>query len=147
MNQGELLGLMPEAFKSVVNNDIRGECDSETEQALRSQDVCRRWYNMLVSTKRSIETQLATFRIERVQKANSPDYEPWLQDKLKWRAGALRFKSSVEEKIAEAKEHLRAETNQAEKYRHAILDHQTACVATDGDPDHDVDRALWSVVS
>ena len=106
MNANELLDLRDEAFKSIVNSDIRNELDTETADALRSPEVSRRWYNMLVATKRSIETQLAIFKIERVQKFSLPGFDIWLEEKLKWKTGALRFKASVEEQIAEAKEYL-----------------------------------------
>jgi hypothetical protein len=106
MNAEDLLALYPEAFKSVVNSDIRGELDEETADALRSPKVALHWYNMLVTTKRSIETQLAIFKIEKVQKFGRPGYDTWVEDKLKWKTGALRFKASVEEQIAEAKQYL-----------------------------------------
>ena len=82
---------------------------------LRSDAVVRRWYDTLVATKLSIETQFATYKIERAEKyyqlvkgiITNDDYMRWVEEKNKWRAGALRFKASVEAKIAESKKYLR----------------------------------------
>ena len=150
MTPDDLLRLHSEAFKSIVNNDIRGESDDETARSLRSPLVMERWYNSLVATKRSIETQFATFKIERLQKQASSEkandariYDDFMEEKNKWRVGALRFKSSVEEKIAEAKTFIRQERTDVLAVRQAILDHKTRCI---NDPDHaeDWDEELWN---
>ena len=150
MTPDELMKLNSEAFKSIVNNDIRGACDDETSRALRHEDVAMRWYNMLVSTKRSIESQLATFKIERMQKnaaylkgeINQEDITAWLDEKDKWRMGALRFKVSVEEAIANSKPYVFPQN--PNKYHEAIQKHREAVLA-DADVDN-ADETLWSVL-
>lgn len=92
-----------EAFKSIVNSDIRNQLDTETYQALRHPEMVRRWFNCLVSIKRNIEIQLAAFKVEKLQKANDDDFTDWLYRKHDWKIGVLRFQLSVEERIAEAK--------------------------------------------
>jgi len=145
MKPNELLELYSEAFKSIVDSDIRGTCDQETVDSLRHPDVVRKWHTCLVGIKRSIETQLATFKIEKVQKASNPDYESWCADRNKWKLGALRFKASVEEKIAESKGFLRSEVTEADQLRAAIIDHKINCLENPDDIDQWDDK-LWNQV-
>lgn len=145
MKADELLGLHYEAFKSVVNSDIRSEVDQETADALRSPEVVRRWYNSLVETKRSIETQFATFKIEKVQmfqKSEPEAFVTWMETKNKWRVGALRFQASVEMKITEAKTCLHETISSNNALKKAILDHQARCLA-DPDRAEQWDEELW----
>ncbi len=149
MTPEELLNLYSEAFKSVVNSDIREELDDETSDSLRDAKVVRKWFDTLVATKRSIETQLATFKIEKAQKytdfLNHKDasYPSWLENKNKWKLGALRFKASVEEKIAEARLLLRKEVTEADLLRLAIVQHQER-VLSDPDFSERYDEELWA---
>lgn len=147
MTPEDLLGLYSEAFKSIVNSDIRGEVDEETANALRSPLVVRRWYTSLVATKKSIETQFATFKIEKAQKfAKDPDgYAAWIANKASWRAGALRFEASVEDKIAEAKQYLRREYHDVDIYRQAIALHRGKCLENP-DQAEDWDEELWATI-
>lgn len=148
MTPEDLLALYPEAFKSIVNSDIREELDDETADSLRSPQVTRKWFDSLVATKRSIETQLATFKIEKAQKyadlinKNDISYYQWLENKNKWRLGALRFKASVEEKIAESRFLIHNSNIETEKLRSAIVHHQE-CVLANPDYSEQYDEELW----
>jgi hypothetical protein len=165
----ELLGLPNEAFDELVNEDIRGTSSTDVWEALRHKEVARRWYNALVSMKRESERQLANYKNDRVVKQvqclqnpnrdkGKQEYQEWVASKAKWRNGVLRFKTGVEEKIAEAKTYLRLYTasqmtNQERAeltqllntYRSAIKEHK-AEVLVDSDPS-DADEKLWSMVS
>ncbi len=148
MTPAELLSLYSEPFKSIVNSDIRGEVDQETAESLRSPEVSRRWHTTLVATKRSIETQFATYKIEKAQKLAKAEkgFEEWLASKQAWQTGALRFQVSVEDKIAEAKTYLRRETTEVDLLKQAIADHKVRCIS---DPENaeDWDEELWQSIN
>lgn len=149
MTPDDLLNLYSEAFKSIVNSDIREELDVETADSLRNPLVVRKWFDTLVGIKRSIETQLATFKIEKAQRysdflsGKDQGYHSWLENKNKWRLGTLRFKASVEEKIAEARLQLRKEVTEADLLRLAIVQHQERVLANP-DFSEQYDEELWA---
>lgn len=166
----DLVSLSDEAFNEIVNADVRGTADEHTSHALRDPMVVGRWYDTLVSLKRSVEAQLTANRGEQAGKQAEflrlgPSGKPmWLQSQAaadKWRQGAIRFKNGVEDRMAEAKR-LRStierdsyiriliqERDQAVKeamrLRTAILEHKTA-VELDRDEPEDIDDRLWAAV-
>jgi hypothetical protein len=87
-------------------------------EALRTPEVADRWYQQLVTMKKSAEAQLAAksaddkekrITLTLVAKEFPEKKEEMLRRAdearagyLKWRAGVLRFRSGVEERLAEA---------------------------------------------
>lgn len=116
----ELLALTNDAFRDLVDLDIRGRSDEATFTALRSALVVDRWYMTLVGMKKSVEGTLAAKQNDRrielkalrrklantgtAQAAEKVQAEiDGVEDRyLRWRGGALRFKTGVEQSLAEA---------------------------------------------
>lgn len=165
----ELIDLPTEAFNKLVNEDVRGDSSTDLWEALRHSAVIHRWYDTLVSMKRESERQLANYKNDRtihhfkcMQNPNRDkgkhEYQEWIASKAKWRNGVLRFKTGVEEKIAEAKTYLRlyAVGNMTENERTELVErinklesgikkHETEIKTEDNPSDADVE--LWDLVS
>lgn len=165
----DLTVLSDEAFNDIVNADVRGTVDKETSSALRDPAVLSRWYDTLLSLKRSVEAQLTANRGEQSTKQaeflhlGAAGRPLWLQfrgQSEKWRQGAIRFKNGVEDRLAEAKR-LRSTTDRdsyvsiliherdaamAEMYRlrTAILEHKNAVEREEDD--EEVDDRLWASI-
>ncbi len=108
----DLSALSDEAFNQIVNQDVRGTLTSATSQLLRDPRVVERWYVHLVSLKRSVESQLCANRAELLQKQldyvglGAKGNPLWIEAQAtaaKWRAGAVRFKNGVEDRLDEAR--------------------------------------------
>lgn len=164
-----LLDLSDEAFNAMVNQDVRGTLNPDTSALLRDPAIADRWYETLISLKRSVEAQLSANRAEQVQK--QAEYVAlgeggkvlWMQARAgaeKWRAGAVRFKNGVEDRLAEARKHrnearanmhisvLIGERDQAfkevKRLRAAILTHREhECGASCDDDRCIADDNLW----
>lgn len=99
-----------EAFRSVVNDEIRGLSDPQVSQLLRGPLIVERWYHALQIMQRSVEGQLAAKKAEAKSKKAELLRQPngkvqWQQYNRSaniWRAGALRFKSGLEMALFEA---------------------------------------------
>lgn len=100
------------AFRDVVLRDVRGQATADERAWLGSQALAARWLDVLVATKQDVEAQMAereaeldVFRQEcyaRGQSGKVPFHEAAAKHKH-WRAGAIRFKINVEQRIREAK--------------------------------------------
>lgn len=105
----QLTDLADDAFISIVNQDVRGSLNPEISQLLRDPAIADRWYDALLGLKRSVESQLSASKAEKSQKIaefNILGNDGWLQARVqtdKWRAGAVRFKNGVEDRLSEAK--------------------------------------------
>lgn len=109
-----------EEFADLVDQEVRGRASGALSQGLRAPEVADRWYQQLVTMKKSAESQLAAKAAEDKQQritlllaaedTASPEQARDLRRRadearaqfLKWRAGVLRFRSGVEERVAEA---------------------------------------------
>ncbi len=166
-----LLDLSDDAFNSMVNQDVRGTLNSELSQLLRDPAIADRWYETLVSLKRSVEAQLSANRAEQVQKQSEflgrgPQAKMlWLQTKAtteKWRAGAVRFKNGVEDRMAEARRnrdklrlglHVSVVINERDvafrevkRLRSMILSHRDHECDENCEPNCAADDSLWNLL-
>lgn len=166
----DLTSLSNDSFDSIVNQDVRGSLDSSTSKLLRQPENLNRWYDTLLSIKRTVEAQLAASRAELIQKQveflpqGSSGKMLFLQERVtteRWRKGTIRFKNGVEDKLAEAKR-LRAEHHkhtyvdvlvrdrdramrEALRLRTAIVSHRQT---VDGDEEQagNADEELWKAI-
>lgn len=110
-----LLMLELEEFYDVVDRDIRNNGNGDDplprfyREALRTEEVCERWYQGLVRMKKSTEMTIAAkglddraARAKLESQGNRKKAGEEHVRHLKWRAGALRFLTGVEERLAEA---------------------------------------------
>jgi hypothetical protein len=138
--------LSDEDFEDLVNQDVRGQLDREISLQLREPENVYRWYNSLNSLKKSVEAQFVVKKAElSEQRLENPTEDEWLRtvaEHERWKAGAVRFKTGVEKRIAEAKQlriaiskdevmgrissDLHEARGKAELYRQAILAHRSA---------------------
>jgi hypothetical protein len=119
-----LLSLPNDAFRTLVDADLRGKGDQSLAKLLRSEEVCERWYSTINGMAKSVEGQLAAKRADLeattlslesdIQVAEARGDESLAaqlrlalmeaqQKDAKWRAGILRFKTGLEEVHAEAR--------------------------------------------
>jgi hypothetical protein len=134
-------------FEYIVNQDVRGQLDSALSSQLRLPQNVYRWYNMLNSLKKNVEAQFIANRAELIEfratrAADSTEVMLRKAEFERWKANASRFKTGVENKMAEAKllkntlssqdmvgklaQDLRSAKTEIEKYRTAIYNHQSA---------------------
>lgn len=133
----ELVNCPTFQFKLYVDEDVRKsneqvESGDVVAAALRSPVAIDRWIVMLTKMKRDSETQLA-------------NYDPKMDtrppaDAVKWRAGVLRFRNGVEDRLAEAK--LLKRAAHLDRLRGAIIDHR-ATVLNDPGQSEVANKALW----
>lgn len=160
---------MPELdFRSIIDDDTRDKVSAELAAGLRSPQVVGRWYEALMAMQMSVEGQLAAKTAEskgRVAHLKAQGKDATLvqfeQAKFeRWKAGAIRFKSGLEQKLLEAKRILRdandplisdrtAEERNRALARVALLEdairrHRDAFPRED-DPS-DADEELWGYV-
>lgn len=122
-----LLAMDDEPFRSLVNDEIRGNAAPEVTKLLRSPELVERWYNALQIMQKSVEGQLAAKKAEAKSKKTELSRLPngrqkWLQYNKSaniWRAGALRFKSGLEMALFEA-DRLRYSINGVDRTKRAI---------------------------
>lgn len=132
-------------FLKIVNDDIRGNADPKYHTALRKPESARMWLDALLELKRSCETQLAedkALRSEaRLKTWSKEDWSKFVAERDRWRAGTIRFKNGIENKIAEAS------TLQTQNLAQAIAAHHKAILAAAPDDDTSVaDEKLWAEV-
>ena len=165
-----LRDLDAEQFDAIVNADVRGTLDADTQKKLREPENAERWYSTLVHLKRNVEAQFASNAADRVAKQaecltrgekGRVEYLHFLAGQERWRAGALRFLHGLEDKISEARIHrsaLHSEQHASTALlqrdmlmrelidlRSGIIQHRKSVLADD-DEEGDPDDALWSLV-
>lgn len=158
----DLMALPDDVFRSYVDEAVRGHPDDEGTQALRSRlrepEVVERTHLCLVSMKKSVEGQLAARRADFVKergtlRSNPPGQRAADERYHTWRAGALRFKSGVEDFMLTVRGSREKPTGESyylayQTLRLAIEKHKDAvefALANDRDTD-DADALLWSVL-
>lgn len=101
-----------EEFIDVINADIRGTLDTDDAAWLRAPDNVEHWYQALCSMKTDVESQLTQKRAEVMSKqseclakgdAGRQEWFDFKAESERWRAGAVRFKTGLEVKLAEAR--------------------------------------------
>lgn len=100
-------------FRKIAEEDIRsadkGDMDPMVFEALRTSPVIQRYYSVLGQMQKSVEGQLAAGKADmrsRTAKMKSrgttnSEYQEALAKHENWRAGALRFKTGAEQRMAE----------------------------------------------
>lgn len=173
-----LLGMSREEFADLVDRDVRGKAPLELSQGLRATEVAERWYQQLVTMKKSAEAQLAAKssedRHQRITLLAAAEGAPEDQAKdmrrragqaraefLRWRAGVLRFRAGVEERLSEASWRRRVagsyrpvalldERDQLLRWVQALTDairaHKASMADLDPDDIDEADETLWSVL-
>ena len=167
-----LLSMSYKDFKDVVDRDIRSNLDELTKKAespkdrerlaslrahhdaLRAEAVCERWFQCLLRMKKSCEMTLAAKMTEdkavrhEAMFLGTPDVaQQHHAAYLRWRAGALRFLTGVEETLTDANYHRNRHMTQASTLLAAIRRHRDESRAAFDDQDIDpIDEALWSVL-
>lgn len=110
-----LMATPDDQFRSICENDVRVATGKEDPgdpvlaKALRTPPVIQRYYRLLSVLQRSAEGQLAARRAShaarmaklRAHGTKGEKYQEALAEHETWRAGALRFKTGVEERMAE----------------------------------------------
>lgn len=147
--------LSDDDFEGLVNQDVRGQLDSATSALLREPENVFRWYNSLNSLKKSVEAQFVVKKAElaefRLVNATEDEWRQAVAEHERWKAGAVRFKTGVEKRIAEAKQlriavsrdevmgrissDLHEARGKLELYRQAIVAHKNAEDADQADED------------
>lgn len=176
----ELLTMGTSEFYEIVDRDIRskstnhhrrdgdGPLPDEVSQALRTREVTERWFQALVRMKKSTEMTIAGKATDdkvnrgalKARQQHSKADEERLRY-LRWRAGALRFLTGVEETLTEANYYRRVhfansypDTMAAERdrlseavrtLRQAIKTHRDAFPHDESEPS-DQDNELWAVL-
>lgn len=137
-DQEDLIKMDDEAFRDFVEHDARKPAGYKREMLL-SPDVIDRYFATLTSIKTKVELTIAAKRSdlrclpESQQAAAIVEFEHW-------RAGALRFKTSIDELIISTRLH-RNETRSHSRFEHAIRVHRQHL---DPDDASDADRELWA---
>lgn len=105
-----LRSLSQDDFRRVVDDDIRGRSSGDVREALRSSGLVDRWVETLESALVSVEGQLAAndadWGAKEAEFESSGDHVALLAEKAKndrWRAGALRFRTGVQQTLIEAR--------------------------------------------
>lgn len=123
-----------EAFRNFTEQDARHRAGHDRE-LLMSADVIDRYFATLTSIKMKVELTIAA---KRADLRSRPDAEPKeLEEFEHWRAGALRFKTSIDELIIAAR--LARKTKLHSRFEHAIRHHMEEI-----DPD-DASGADWDL--
>lgn len=165
-----LLDLSDDAFRRIVDEDIRGRSTPEIATDLRDKPVIMRWYRTLVTIRESVDLQLANAENELARARMSAETEGeriQLQlDHDSWRSKVNRFSSGLEARLFEARDRIQqygdpsvlavdaviAERNQL-KARVEILEQaiRTHRDSVESDPDglepDESDLALWALVT
>lgn len=139
-NASMLLNLSNDAFKRIVDNDLRNNVSDDEARALRSAEVVSRWIATLEGMRKSVEGQLAARRSEqdilRIDTERAIQDNPQLELEIKrkynearkqyekTRASSLRFKVGVEQQLINAhyiRDSLNPEASFIRKERDALL--------------------------
>lgn len=151
----EFRDLVSEALK-VNNVDYAGHLTPDDVELLRHPSVVDRTHLTLVAMKKNVEGQLAAKREDYIRQkgnhVNAKELREIEDGYHRWRAGALRFKSGVEEFMLSTRSK-RERTDDGyylayESLRQAVLNHKatvSALLEQDKDTD-EADARLWSLV-
>lgn len=158
MTLDELVNQEEEAFRSIVDDEVRGHLDPETAALLRDPKVVDRWFLALIVMKKSVESQMAAKRDDLARFAGSHQEETERLAFRKWRAGALRFRNGVEDRILEIRaiRWRNGATISTDPYDAIVLNADLASairthrkkMLEDYEPDEvsDADRQLWRLL-
>lgn len=168
MSQVDLLALSDEEFRSVVDGAVRNrDPEDDDARAIRSDllrpEIVDKTYFALIASKKSVEGQLAAKRADYVKsraRTRHPDALRRIEETYRgWRAGALRFKSGVEEFLVEVRaardrngedNYLRKERNDSlvafEQLRRAVIEHRDHVCGPECDNTCIADENLWRLV-
>jgi hypothetical protein len=105
-----LVTMTNEDFRRVVDADIRNQAAPRDYDCLRNHPTATdRWYSTLVGMKKSVENQFSAKESEtkavRADLESRGDHDGSRQvliEHLKWKSGVTKFKTGLEEKLAEA---------------------------------------------
>lgn len=157
-----LLDMPEDQFRAIVDREVRGTA-RDVGPVLRDPRISWRWYFALVQMKKSVESQLGAKRADLAKvRPTIPqyEYEQKLTEFHQWRAGALRFKSGVEERLLEIRsqnsrfrpngEIIEDQRNWALTANFALVqgirEHQKVMLKDSPDEVSDADLALWELV-
>ena len=144
MKARDLLDLPEEDFRGIVDDEVRGTLDRNTGVVLRDPQLLDRWHLTLISMKKSVESQLGSIRSDlvKVRPELAPEeYERRLAEFHRWRAGAVRFKSGVEERLLEIRARRQTLTTAISLHKNTVLEEFAE------DEISDADRDLWKVLT
>lgn len=175
----KLLDLTEPDFRALVDREVRGvsgttdmtpaeiaQLRKELEELaplLRDPQIIERWHLALIQMKKSVESQLSSRRSDQVKYIHTlsrQQYERKLADYHKWRAGAVRFKSGVEDRLLEirsARHHSFPDAQVIEEQRNwaltmnhqlvtGILEHKNTVLKEYADDVSEADVQLWGLV-
>lgn len=138
-----LVAMDDKGFEEVVNLETRGKAPKEFSEALRDPEICRRWYDILLTIKLSIDGQLAALEAERnalqaEAQAGAVTVLGDIADLEHKRAGMLRFKSGVEMTMVKARAAVRQAHREDEGQRLRLLrDEMTDAIRRHAETCHD----------
>lgn len=152
----DLMAIPEEEFRAVVDAAVRGHLDVATIEKLKSPEVVERSYLTLISMKKNVEGQLAAKRADYVKsRSQLRNKMGELQDAEEryqtWRAGALRFKSGVEEFMVSIRSRRERPGVERDYYipfqtlKHAILQHRDHICDADCETECTADVNLWAI--
>lgn len=148
----KLLALPDAEFRALVDSEVRGTSPAKVGETLRDPLLIDRWYHTLLQMKKSVESQLGAKRSDVLKNRRYSEQD--VADFHRWRAGAVRFKSGVEDRLLEIRRIrgiVQPDTEAIKRERNALLraidDHrQTVLQEFEADEISDADRALWSAL-
>jgi len=145
MDQSQtLLNSSEEDFRRVVDEEVRGCLKQETCTALRSPPLLNRWYLALISMKKNVESQLGSKRSDLIKirpELTPEEYEQRLVEFHRWRAGAIRFKNGVEDRLLEVRARRQTLTTAISLHKNTVLKEFAE------DEISDADRDLWKALT
>jgi hypothetical protein len=99
------------SFARIVDEDVRGKASAEDHAGLRVPAVVPRWLRQLrkmeLSVSGTLEARDADHEVARIEAILGGDERRALElrrDHLRWRAGAVRFRTGVRETLLEAED-------------------------------------------
>lgn len=153
ISSDDLLHLDDEAFRTIVDNDVRNRIEPEISRQLRDNpQVARRWYDTLLLMKASVEGQLSAKaaearadKLESIAADRKREGLTALASYERWRSGALRFRSGLEATILEAGRFV--EEHETQHLRDAIRAHRDHVCGSECTDDFCVaDERLWKLI-
>lgn len=146
MTVHDYLDLPNEDFRDLVDEEVRGITDEAISRALRDPVLMERWYLTLVQMKKSVESQLGAKRSDLVRHIGARDYPSRVAEYHRWRAGSLRFKSGVEERLLEVRAmRFKGVTNpwkRTQRLLDAIIEHRDS-MGDYNEEGSEADLRLW----
>lgn len=135
-----------DAFKKLVNDDVREVADPKDSAWLREPEQLDKWQAALLEIKFSIEKQFANHKAEISRnRQQMPSQEEWIRfmaEKDRWKAATVRLLNGVNLRLVEVRS-LRRERSNSNLYA-KIVEHYHA-VQNGEDPD-EADERLWKAV-